>query len=65
VKFAEVRDELFDDIFDKKQRIESQKDRAELSQPRAGSRTAAPPAGSGVVPASLDAPAPAGQTPGR
>ena len=112
LKFAEVRDELFDDIFDKKQRIEmarhfshlreaatidnflagtsqspvsgalgssahpargdatpastlSRKDREELAQPRAGSRLNPPSVGSGVVPASLDAPAPAGQTPGR
>lgn len=98
VKFAEVRDELYDDIFEKKQRIEmarffshlregatidnflagtsqspkpggpartgtvpktslTKSETEELAQPRAGSRRAAPPAaGSGVVPASLDAP---------
>jgi parvulin-like peptidyl-prolyl isomerase len=101
VKFAEVRDELYDDIFEKKQRIEmarffshlregatidnflagtsqspkpggpartstvpktslTKSETEELAQPRAGSRRAAaavpPAAGSGVVPASLDAP---------
>ena len=100
VKFAEVRNELYDDIFEKKQRIEmarffshlregatidnflagtshspkqggparmgtvpktslTRSETEELAQPRAGSRraTAVPPAaGSGVVPASLDAP---------
>ena len=93
---AEVRDELYDDIFEKKQRIEmarsfshlreaatidnflagtsqsppdtaaaragslpkttiSQREADELTAPRAGSRRAGA-AGSGVVPASLDAP---------
>jgi parvulin-like peptidyl-prolyl isomerase len=96
VEFAEVRDELHDDIFEKKQRIEmaryfshlreaatidnflagtsqsppdtataragslpkttlSQRDVEELTAPRAGSRRPGA-AGSGVVPASLDAP---------
>lgn len=96
VDLAEVRDELYDDIFEKKQRIEmaryfshlreaatidnflagtsqsppdsamaragslpkttiSQREVEELTAPRAGSRRAAA-AGSGVVPASLDAP---------
>jgi parvulin-like peptidyl-prolyl isomerase len=96
VNLAEVRDELYDDIFEKKQRIEmarafshlreaatidnflagtsqsppaasaaragtlpktsiSQREADELAMPRAGSRRASA-AGSGVVPASLDAP---------
>ena len=96
VDLAEVRDELYDDIFEKKQRIEmaryfshlreaatidnflagtsqsppdaavaragslpkttiSEREVEELTAPRAGSRRAAA-AGSGVVPASLDAP---------
>ena len=105
VSFEEVRSELYDDIHEKKQRIEmarhfthlresatidnflagtsqapaapgkptpgeagmpastlSKTEAADLSQPRAGSRRAvpaAPKAGSGVVPASLDAPLPA------
>jgi hypothetical protein len=108
VSFEEVRSELYDDIHEKKQRIEmarhfthlresatidnflagtsqaptapgrqgpgekgtqastlSKAEAAELAQPRAGSRravSAAPKAGSGVVPASLDAPL---QTPRR
>ncbi len=100
VEFAEVRDELYDDIHEKKQRIEmarhfshlresatidnflagtsqapptpgapgavaatplpqttlTQREADELATPRAGSRRPAA-AGSGVVPASLDAPA--------
>ena len=96
VNLAEVRNELYDDIFEKKQRIEmarafshlreaatidnflagtsqsppaasaaragtlpktsiSQREADELAMPRAGSRRASA-AGSGVVPASLDAP---------
>lgn len=108
VKFDEVRNELYDDIFEKKQRIEMARafshlregatidnflagtsqsptqggppragtlpkssltkgEMEDLAVPRVGSRkaaAAAPAGGSGVVPASLDAPA-AGQTPRR
>jgi parvulin-like peptidyl-prolyl isomerase len=107
VKFEEVRDELYDDIFEKKQRIEMARyfshlreaatidnflagtsqspvqdvptragslprqsftaaEKQELQQPRAGSRRASPtgPASaSGVLPASLEAPAPSAPLP--